>query len=139
MLTAKDIMTEEIVVIYEDTLVRQVAHLMLRHRVSSYPVVNKRIGLVGIVTITDLFMIINKAFIKRTDEEFHKRLRMFRDMTARDIMTTNVVLITPDTTLDEIVRLVAKKHIHAFPVVDKKKLVGIISRHDILNAVFSYD
>ncbi len=139
MITAQDIMSENIIVIYEDMLIRQVAHLMLRDRVSSFPVVNKKTGLVGIITITDLFMIINKAFTKKTDAEFHKRLAMFRDMTAGDVMTTKVITIKPSTTLDEIVDHVVHKKIHVFPVMENKRLVGIVSRHDILNAVFSYD
>lgn len=139
MITAQDIMSENIIVIYEDMLIRQVAHLMLRDRVSAFPVVNKKTGLVGIITITDLFMIINKAFTKKTDAEFHKRLAMFRDMTAGDVMTTKVITIKTSTTLDEIVDYVVHKKIHVFPVMENKRLVGIVSRHDILNAVFSYD
>ena len=139
MITANDIMSEKIIVINEDMLVRQVAHLMLRDRVSSFPVVNKKTGLAGIITMTDLFMIINKAFTKKTDAEFHKRLAMFRNMTVRDMMTRKVITIKPSTTIDEIVDLVVHKKIHVFPVVENKKLVGVVSRHDILNAVFSYD
>lgn len=139
MIVAGDIMSEDVMDVSRTMLIRQVAHLMLRKRVSAFPVVDKKLGLVGIVSMTDLFMIINKAFIKNTDEEFHKRLAMFRDMTVSDIMTKKVISILPETTLDEIVNLVAKKKVHVFPVMSKRKIVGIVSRHDILNAVFSYD
>ena len=139
MIVAGDIMLEEVVVIYEDMLIRQAAHLMLRKRVSAFPVVNKRIGLAGILSMTDLFMMINKAFIKRTDEEFRKRLAMFRDMTVGQVMTKKVIAIKPSASLEEIVNLVVRKKVHVFPVMDKKKIVGIVSRHDILNAVYAYD
>jgi CBS domain-containing protein len=139
MIVAGDIMTEEVVTVSGDMLIRQAAHLMLRKRVSAFPVVGKKDDIVGIISIADLFMLINKAFIKRTDDEFDKRLAMFRDMTVADVMTPKVIVIKPTTTLEEIVNLVVRKKIHVFPVINKKKLVGIVSRHDILNAVYSYD
>ena len=131
--------SDEVIVVYEDMLIRQVAHLMLRKQVTAFPVVSKKIGLVGIISMTDLFMMINKAFIKRTDDEFRKRLAMFRDMSVGQVMSKKVITVKPTTTLDEIVNLVVQKKIHVFPVVEKKEIVGIISRHDILNAVYAYD
>ncbi len=139
MIVAGDIMSEEVFSVQEDMLIRQAAHMMLRKRVSAFPVVSKKAGLVGIITITDLFMMINKAFIKKTDEEFDKRLAMFREMTVGQVMTPKVITIKPSTTLEEIINLVVRKKIHVFPVMRKNKIVGIVSRHDILNAVFSYD
>ena len=139
MIIVGDIMSDEVIVVYEDMLIRQVAHLMLRKQVTAFPVVSKKIGLVGIISMTDLFMMINKAFIKRTDDEFRKRLAMFRDMSVGQVMSKKVITVKPTTTLDEIVNLVVQKKIHVFPVVEKKEIVGIISRHDILNAVYAYD
>ncbi len=139
MIVAGDIMSEDVVVVYEDMLIRQVAHLMLRKRVSAFPVVSKTAGLIGIISMTDLFMMMNKAFIKKTDEEFHKRLAMFRDMSIGQVMTENVITIKPTTSLDEIVDLVVQKKVHVFPVLVRNKIVGIVSRHDILNAVYAYD
>ncbi len=139
MIVVGDIMTDEVVVVYEDMLIRQAAHLMLRKRVSAFPVVSKNVGLIGIISMTDLFMMINKAFIKKTDDEFHKRLAMFREMTVGQVMTKNVITVKATTTIDEIVDLVVRKKVHVFPVVEKHKIVGIVSRHDILNAVYSYD
>ena len=139
MIVADDIMSEDVFTVQQDMLIRQVAHLMLRKRVSAFPVVTKNGKLVGILSMTDLFMMINKAFIKKTDDEFRKRLAMFRDMNVGMAMTQKVVVIKPTTTLEEIVNLVVRKKIHVFPVVKKNKIVGIVSRHDILNAVYAYD
>ncbi|HOY08876.1 MAG TPA: CBS domain-containing protein, partial [Candidatus Omnitrophota bacterium] len=62
MILAKDIMSEDIEVIYEDMLVREVAHLMMRDRVSGFPVVDRSgtAGMVGIITMTDLFSVLGK-------------------------------------------------------------------------------
>ena len=53
-------------------------------------------------------------------------------------MSEKVVCIASDTPLVEIVNLVVEREIHTFPVTNKGKLVGIIGRHDILNAAFCY-
>ncbi len=138
MITAHDIMSEEVVVIYDDMLIRQVAHLMLRNRVSSLPVVSKEIGLVGIITITDLFKMLNHASQQKKKEQFDKQIAISKEMKVGEVMTKNIISITPKTTLREIVHLVVEKGIHAFPVLENGKLVGIVGRHDILNAIFAY-
>ena len=138
MITARDIMSDEVIVIYDDMLVSQVAHLMLRNRVSSFPVVSKTIGIVGIVTMTDFFRMINSASHSRKKDSFERRIARFKKLKVATVMTKKVVSITPQTTLTEIVHLLVEKSIHAFPVLENGKLVGIVGRHDILNAIFSY-
>jgi CBS domain-containing protein len=139
LLFAKDIMTESVAVIYEDMLIRQVAHLMFRDRVSGFPVVNKKVGLVGIITITDLFAMINKAADHSSWEDFNAIIDRLKDVRVADIMTQETVTIQPDTSMDEIVQLLTQDHIHFFPVVQEGQMVGVVSRHDILNAIFSFE
>ena len=78
MITASDIMSEEVVVIYDDMLMSQVAHLMLRDRVSSFPVVNKAMGIVGIITMTDFFMLVSNASHHEKDEPFPRQIARFK-------------------------------------------------------------
>ena len=137
MIVADDIMSDHVVVIYDDMLISQVAHLMLRDRVSGFPVVSKEIGLCGIITMTDLFVLLNDAGPAREAEEFHTEIARIKNLKVKDVMSGNIVSITPQTTLDEITRLIVEKGKHTFPVMDNGKLVGIVSRHDILNAIYS--
>jgi CBS domain-containing protein len=132
-------MSEDIDVIYDDMLVRQVAHLLLRDRVSGFPVVSQNIGMVGVITITDLFSMIHQASSGEGDGCFLDRINNFKNQKVADVMTKEVVSISPDTPIEEIVQTVMRRKIHFFPVVDQNRLVGIVSRHDILNAIFSYD
>lgn len=134
---AKDIMTEEVIVIYEDMPIREVAHLMLRNRVSGFPVINKGVGLVGVVTMTDLFRLINKA-TNEGDEAFHHHIHDEKNLPVAYVMSKDVITIKPETTLDEIVHLLVNEKIHTFPVVVDRRIVGVVSRHDVLNAVFAY-
>ena len=137
MISAREIMSEQVVTIHEDLQVSQVAHLMLRDRVSAFPVVRADNELIGIITMTDLFRIIDLS-VQQHGRDFIAHLASLKDLRAAEIMSQETVTITPDTRLSQIIRLLIDKNMHTFPVVDQGKIVGIVSRHDILNAVFSY-
>ena len=139
MIVASDIMSEHVIVIYEDMLVSQVAHLMLRDRVSAFPVVSEKIGVVGIITITDLFKMISESSQENKVGEFYKNLPAIKDMQVGDVMSREVLSVAPDTSLHEIIERLVEKNIHTFPVMDNGKIVGIVGRHDILNAVYLYE
>lgn len=139
MVLAKDIMSEVVVVVPAEMPMRQVAHLMLRDRVSGFPVVNNNKEVVGIVTMTDLFSVIQQGSADQATEEFYKNIPQFQSLLVSDVMSGNVVSISPDTSLREIITLVVEKNIHSFPVMKEGKIVGIVSRHDILNAIFAYE
>ena len=150
MIVAQDIMTESVVVVHEKKTVSQVAHLMLRERVSGYPVVDDDHSLVGIVTITDLFVLVDQVVISSSEDKTRSNLRelsiedirdrvlQFKDKPVSEIMSKEVYTISPETPLNKIISDVIKLNIHTFPVVKKNQLVGIIGRHDILNAFFTY-
>lgn len=142
-ITARDIMSDQVVVVNEKMSVSQVAHLMLRERVSGYPIVSDTGEVVGIVTLTDLFILVDKIAQEQSaglvqDQNWLQAISKCKHMPIGEIMTKNVILIDPDTSLIEIAETVVKWRIHTFPVVEENKLVGIVGRHDILNAIFSY-
>ena len=134
---AKDIMSEVIVAVTEDTLVKDAAHLMMRDRISGMPVFDSQKNVVGILTLTDLFKAIHDT-VKDEDVDFLKEILHRKDKKVSEIMTKNVLAISPDSCLHEIIAIMIEYNIHTFPVKDKDQLLGIIGRHDILNAVFSF-
>lgn len=136
MIQAQEIMSEEVVTIHEETSLSQAAHLMLRDRVSAFPVVRGPQELVGIITMTDLFKIIDVT-VHQHGRDIRNHLAMFKNIQVAEIMSREIQTISPETTLAEIIRLLIDKNMHTFPVLDQGKIVGIVSRHDILNAVFS--
>src|SRR3989339_844611 len=120
-----DIMTECVEVVNKSMLISQVAHLMLRERVSGYPVVNDDGSIAGIVTLTDLFILLDK-------------ISEYKERAVSEIMSNSVFSISPNVPVSEVVSIAAKKNMHTFPVVKDGVLVGIVGRHDILNAAFLY-
>lgn len=136
-ITAQDIMSDVVVTVSQDIFVKDAAHLMMRDRIHGVPVINTAKEIVGILTLTDLFKVVDKAFRKQ-DREAYNQLLQGTEFTVREIMTTSVVSVAPQATLEEIISLSLDMHIHLFPVMDGKKLVGIVGSHDILNAIFNF-
>ena len=143
-IVASDIMTEGVEVVNQKTTIGQVAHLMLRNRISGYPVVDDKKRVVGIVTLNDLFVLIDKMAwdsSRRPDKkhlDLQEKLGQYKDRPVSDIMVCNVISLSPETPLLDIIDAVVKWRIHTFPVMKNNKLLGIIGRHDILNATFVY-
>lgn len=116
--TARDIMTDTVIVTRGDAIVTDVIKLLLRWHISGLPVVDDEGNLVGIITEHDLmnFAISGDAADTRVSE----------------VMTTKVEKYSPDTLVVEVINSFASHRIRRVPVVENGKVVGIISRRDIL-------
>jgi CBS domain-containing protein len=116
--TAKDIMTSTVITAKEDMFVTDVMKLLLRWHISGVPVVDNDGMLLGIITEHDVmnFALSGDAASTR----------------ASEVMTKKVETYTPDTLVAEIVNHFASQQIRRVPVVEDGKVVGIISRRDIV-------
>jgi CBS domain-containing protein len=115
---ACDIMTRKVCTISPEASVQEAAQLLYQERISGVPVVNADGGIIGIVTEAD---IISKAS--------REGLRV------ADIMSHEIIAVTEDTPINEIALLLSERKIKRVPVVSEDKLVGIVSRADIVHAV----
>jgi CBS domain-containing protein len=141
---AHDIMTTAVVTAHPDTSVRELAKLMVDHRVSGLPVVDEANRLVGMVTDGDLYRRAELGTERRGSSwwdifgldstpaddfvESHGRV-------ARDVMTKQVVAVAPGTTLRQIAELFEARRIRRVPVVANGTVVGIISRANLVQAL----
>lgn len=116
--TAKDIMTSTVITAKEDMFVTDVMKLLLRWHISGVPVVDNDGMLLGIITEHDVM-----NFALSGDAASTK---------ASEVMTKKVETYTPDTLVVEIVNHFASQQIRRVPVVENGKVVGIISRRDIV-------
>jgi len=139
MIRANDIMSESVIVVRPDMLVHQVVHLMLRDRVSGFPVVQEGRGLVGVIAMKDFFKIIHSYSQSHKIEDFYRTLPQIQQKPVADFMSTDFMPIKPETNLHEILQLLIDHDVGTFPVVENDRLIGIVSGHDILNAVFAFD
>ena len=111
----RDVMTNDVISVREDNSVEDVARLMASYRISGAPVVDANGAVVGLVTEYDLI-----------SKQGH---------TAGDVMTRGVVTVSQDTDVEEVTHLLTNRRIRRVPVMDGGKLVGILSRSDLIRQI----
>jgi predicted transcriptional regulator len=114
---ARDIMTHETITIAPDASVREAARRLSGYNISGMPVVDGAGRMVGIITQADLISKEGK--------------------TVADLMTQRVVSVAEDTTVDEAARILTVNRFKRVPVVRDGRLVGIVSRADIVRMMAS--
>ncbi len=143
---ARDVMTRNVVTVEPDTPVTEIARLLLEKRISGVPVVESDGRLVGIVSEGDLMRRVEDSPARRgawwlamlgIPEERAIEYVRTRGRRARDVMTRHVITVTPDTPIGRVAQLLEEEHIKRVPVVEDGRLVGIISRADLLRAIAS--
>ncbi|MBV9685827.1 MAG: CBS domain-containing protein, partial [Alphaproteobacteria bacterium] len=141
---AADVMTRSVLTVGPETSVAQAIRMMLDNNISGLPVLAANRKVVGILTEGDL--------LRRgeTGTERHRprwlEILMGPGRAAgeyvrthgrkvEDIMSTDVVSVSADTPLEEVVGLMERRRIKRVPVVDGEALLGIVSRADLLRAL----
>lgn len=145
-MNARDIMTKEVITILKETPLKEVAHLMVEHRISGLPVVEEG-RLLGMITESDLlirakkldlptfFPFIGGVIYLEGPGKLEQELKKATATKAEEIMTTKLHTVKPDTSLTDISTLMAEKGINRLPVVEDGKLAGIITRNDVIRAI----
>jgi len=145
-MNAKDVMTPSVISVPPDGSISAAAHLMLQNKISGLPVIDGSGKLVGIVTEGD--------FLRRSEIgtqrqrarwiEFFIGPGRLADEYSRsssrnigDVMTHDVHTVDPDASLEQIVRMMERYHVKRVPVVEGGKVVGIVTRANLLRALAS--
>ena len=152
-LTVRDIMDADPVSVTVADSVETVLHVMRDHDLSGVPVVNEGGRCVGIITEQDLVLSDENedfhlphyfelfggiVFLERWSH-FEERARKAFAATAEEMMTENPVTIEPEATVREAARLIARKKHNRIPVVEHGRLVGVVTRVDVLDGLASDD
>ncbi len=147
MLTAKDIMTKDVVTVKPETSLEDLASLLLKHQISGVPVVDNAGALYGIVTEKDLISrnrrlhiptvvsFLDAAIYLESSKKFEEDVKRLAATKVSEICVRKVVTITEDTTVVDIATIMDDKDIHLLPVVKGGKVVGIVGKRDIVRAV----
>lgn len=141
----KDIMTKDVVAVRKDLKVKELVRLLTEKQVSGAPVVDEENRVIGMVTEADLIFQVGgkrhrglRAFLKEIiGESLPKDVRgPISELTVQDIMVQPVIIATPDMDIRDVAAILEEKRIKRLPVVDPEgRLIGIISRHDLLRAI----
>jgi CBS domain-containing protein len=141
---AKDIMTRRVISVSPDTTVVEAVRLMLQNRISGLPVVGADGMLVGMVTEGD--------FLRRAENGTERRRPRWLELVLgpgraaldfthshgrkiEEVMSNDPVTITEDTGLDEIVSLMERHRVKRVPVLREGRVVGIVSRANLMRAI----
>jgi CBS domain-containing protein len=141
---AADVMISNVITVSPDASVQDVAKILLAHRISAVPVVGHDGELVGIISEGDL--------IRRAEAGTERRRSWWLELLigstplaeeyvksharkVADVMTREVITATPDTPLREIAALLERNGIKRVPIVKNRKIVGIVSRANLVQAL----
>jgi CBS domain-containing protein len=142
MQTIREVMTSDVVTVAADASVSEIAALMSARGISGVPVMEGE-QVIGMVTELDLvarnarfklpafITLLNATIYLETPGHVEKRLQHMLGTTAREVMSP-VVTISANGTLEELAELMVDRRVNPIPVVESGRLVGIVSRADVV-------
>lgn len=143
---AKDIMTKEVIKVKQDTTIEEVIKLVLEHNISGLPVVDEDNKVIGIITEGDLiyrskklhiptfFTLLDSYIFLENPKKLEEQLKKMTGYKVKDVMTENVITVDQEESIEEITTIMTNKNINRVPVLMEGRLVGIVSRRDIIKA-----
>jgi acetoin utilization protein AcuB len=124
-------MTRKVITIHPETGVLEARDLMQRYKIHSLPVVGPEGTLIGIVTDRDVRSAMPAGI--SSEEELGRLKERLGELKIKDIMTSQVVTLSPNNTLEDALLLMQQVHVGALPVIDRdRKILGIITVRDLL-------
>ena len=149
MLHVRDIMVTDVPSVTVADSVETVLNVLREHELPGVPVVNEGGRCVGIITEADLvlsnegadlhlphyFQLFGGIVFLESMSHFEERLRKAFASTAEDMMTPDPITIEPSATVEDAARLIASKRHNRLPVVEHGRLVGVVTRVDVLDAL----
>ncbi|MAL80451.1 MAG: hypothetical protein CMN55_15320 [Sneathiella sp.] len=143
----KDIMTTTVAVVQPDTSIQEIAKLLLERRISAVPVVDANGQILGIVSEGDLMRRSETgtdrhpswwlSLVASPEERAINYIKSHGGH-ARDIMTSDLFSIGPDAPLEEVAKTLEKHRIKRLPVLRNDRLIGIVSRADLLQGLVAF-
>ena len=124
MLEIKNIMTTDVITVTKQTLIQGAIEILVRNNITGFPVVNDDMTLAGIISEKDIMKLLCKVGN--------------RPGRVEEFMTTNVISFDLDDSIVNVCDCLLKNHFRRVPIVTgpKQKLVGIITRKDIIKKIF---
>jgi CBS domain-containing protein len=148
-LTAGDVMTTEVRAVRADTPLEEIAQLLATRHISGVPVVEEDGQVIGMVSEADLIDEDKRAariprtalfgFFPVPEDVLREAYRGGKHLTADDVMTKKVTTAAEDTPLSRLAGMMITRRINRVPILRDGKLVGIVSRADLVRALAARD
>ena len=147
MRTAQDIMTSEVITISPEADITEAVKILLDKGINGLPVIDGEGRLVGILCQSDLvrmqkslpipslFTLLDGFVPLSSSALLDAEVKRNAASKVSDAMSTKVVTVAPDMTIDEIAALMVDKKFHTLPVMQDDKLLGIVGKKDVLKTL----
>ena len=144
---AKDIMVTEVITIKQHATIEEIARVLIDNKISGVPVVDEAGHLMGMVTERDLLHketnprlphavnILGAIIYYNGVEQYNEDFKKMMASQALNIMTDKVITVTAEQEVEGIVKLMLEHGIKRVPVMEGERIVGIISRADIVKCL----
>ncbi len=148
MVQIKEIMATEVITVSTSDSVELCAKLLQENNISGLPVLDDTGKVAGIVTEGDLIRrasrikapgyleILGGLIYLGSPKKFVEELQRAMSLEAGQLMSTDVISVKPDDTIEQAATLMVDNSINRLPVIDGEKLVGIVSRRDIMGRLY---
>lgn len=143
----KDIMSKDVVTVYETNTIEEVARIFIDKKISGVPVVDSEKKIVGIISEGDLvfqqkklnppvFLSFFDGVIQVGKSAFFDEIKKISAFLVKDLMTKDDLIIARETAdLSDVASLLIENKVNRIPIVDdENRVVGIVTRYDIIKA-----
>ena len=146
-LTVRDIMQADVVTVGPQTTVRELASTLADHKISGVPVVDDGGTVVGMVSEADVILqdaeihfpyyiqFLESVIYLQSMAKFEERFRKTFGTKVAEVMSKDIVEVAPDALVYDAATLMAENKVNRLPVVEDGRLVGIVTRGDIVRAI----
>lgn len=148
MLTAKDIMTKQVITAPKELSVEKLALLLWENKIGGAPVLDSDGNLIGVVTESDLIdqaknlhiptvvSILDSFVFLESTQKMDKEIEKMTGRVVGDICAKELVTVNEDASFSEIATIMAEKKIHTLPVLSADgEMVGVIGKSDLIRAI----
>jgi len=144
-------MTRKVISVSPETEVTRAAKILLDNSVNGMPVVDTEERLVGIICQSDLiaqqkqlplpsvFTLLDGVIPLFSQKNLESEAQKIIATTVFKAMTPDPITISPESSLEEIAKLMVDKKLHTLPVVEQGKLIGIVGKEDVLRTLLPGD
>ena len=149
MLNASDIMTTDVITVKKETPLSELAEILTKNHINGVPVIDDEGLLIGIICESDLIRrdkklhiptvvaLFDAVFYLESSKKMEKEIQLISATTVEELFTRKVVTVDEKTPIDEIATLMTQKKIYTIPVMDGKRLVGVVGKGDVIRTFVS--
>ena len=147
MLTAREIMSTEVVTVTTETSLKDLARKFVETRYSNMPVLDNDGKLIGVISETDLIeqqkplhiptvmALFDGVFYLDSEKSFKQQVDRVTATTVGELCNKKPITCAPGTTVREIAGLMSTHKVHLLPVMEAERMIGVVSRLDMIRSM----